>query len=293
MKGYLKFFRVPFIIIAVVMVVTIIVRNTNSKEEFIRTNTECDTTERVFDYADKLTDSEETNLREYIAEKEKEVGCDIVIITLDESLEDYAAQYEDIIGPVPISECVMVYADNFFDEHKLGFNKPYGDGVVFLDNWYRESDGGVYSWMTTGGKVFDTYSSEMIDDILNDSLSEVDDNPYKAYREFVRLFAKDMSSRTFQGVYDLVNPLIIFIAAVIVAAIFLFINWSGEKGEKTVTAMTYLAGDEPRMTQQSDTFLYKNVTQRHIERSSGGSSGGGGGHRSAGGHSYGGGGHRR
>ena len=46
-----------------------------------------DPTERVFDYADMLTDEEEQNLREYIAECEEKIQADIVIVTISESVE--------------------------------------------------------------------------------------------------------------------------------------------------------------------------------------------------------------
>ena len=85
------------------------------------------------------------------------------------------------------------------------------------------------------------------------------------------------------------NAFILFIISII----FLIANWSGKKGKKTINEMTYLAGGRPEMRQQADTFLYKNVTKRHIERNTGGGSGGGGGHMSAGGSSFGGGGHSR
>ena len=49
-----------------------------------------------------------------------------------------------------------------------------------------------------------------------------------------------------------------------------------------------------RDSNQSDLFLHKTVTRRHIERNTGGSGGGGGGgHVSSGGVSHGGGGHSR
>ena len=295
MKDYFKYFKIPFIVTAVCIVLAIIIRIAagGNRVEYVRTNTQCDTNERVFDYADKLSNEEENELREQIAAKEKEVGCDIVIVTLDQSLVNYAAGYKDIIGSVPTSKCVMVFADNFFDEHKFGYTTPSGDGVVFVDNWYREADGSVYSWMTTGGKAFDRYSSEMIDNILNESLEYVDDSPYEAYSKFVRLFANDMSNRSFQNLYNLINPMTIFFAAFIISIIFLIANWSGKKGKKTINEMTYLAGGRPEMRQQADNFLYKNVTKRHIERNTGGGSGGGGGHISAGGSSFGGGGHSR
>lgn len=297
MREYFKFFRVPFIVIAalavVAVILSVILGDTSSDEIGVRTNTECTTEERVFDYADKLTDSEEDMLRSLIAEKEKETGCDIVVVTLDESLVEYAAQYEDEIGPVSMDQCVMVFADNFYDENKFGYDKPYGDGVLLLDNWYREADGSVYSWMSTSGKAYDAYSESMIDSILDDSLEYVDSDPYEAYSYFVERFALDMSSGA-DAIIDLfLSPFFILIVSILAAVIFLAVNWSGKKGKRTTDERTYVAGGRPNIRHRADTFLYKNVTQRHIETSSGSSSGGGGGHISSGGQSHGGGGHSR
>lgn len=296
MRDFLKFFRIPLILLAILAVVTVIVRATAPKEAavtYTRNNTECDTTERVFDDADVLTDEEENNLRTLISEKESETGCDIVIVTINQSLVEYAASYADQIGSVPIEKCVMVYSDNFFDQHKFGYNKPIGDGVVFLDNWYRESDGHVHSWLTTSGRAFDTYSSEMIDNLLNNlDYYDVDENPYDAYAAIVEQFADDMTGRSDK---IQISGLFIFIAALVIALIFLIVNMIQRKGKDTTTVRTYMPV-EPQMTRREDDFIRKTTTKRHIERdtSSGGSSGGGGGgHISAGGSSFGGGGHSR
>lgn len=295
MRDYFNFFKVPFIVTGVLAVVAILLQVfVGPKAEQVtgtRENTECTTTERVFDYADKLTDEEESGLRALIAQKEAETGCDIVVVTLDESLVEYAASYEDKIGTVPMNKCVMVYADNFYEEHKFGYNKPYGDGVLLLDNWYREEDGHVYSWMTTAGKAFDAYSESEIDDILNNSLENVDADPYGAYSQFVESFAYDMEIDAAPASMIL-PPFLILLIAVIVAVIFFAVNWSGKKGKTTTDERTYVAGGRPQLKHSADTFLYKNVAKRHIETNSGGS-GGGGGHISAGGNSFGGGGHSR
>lgn len=294
MKEYLRYFSIPFALIgilAVVTLVTVLAKGGADVDAVASGNTQRTTTERVFDYADKLTDEEEDTLREKIAKAEQKTKCDIVLVTLNESLVEYAAQYEDIIGPVDTSECVMVYADNFYDEHMFGYNEAYGDGVLFLDNWYREADGGVYSWMSTSGRAEDTYSSAMIDELLTDSLEYVEDNPYIAYSTMVDYFVIDMTGGSIAD--GILNPLYIFIAAVVIALIFLLVNWSSKKGERTTTDRTYVVGGSPAFRRREDRFLYKNVTKRKVESSSSSGGVGGGHHSSAGGHSHGGGGHRR
>ena len=66
--------------------------NANLKHD-ARNNTECKTNERVFDYADKLSDSEEETLRGEIAELEDKVGMDFVVVTMDQytDLSEYDA----------------------------------------------------------------------------------------------------------------------------------------------------------------------------------------------------------
>ena len=297
MREYLRFFRIPFILVGILAIATVgvvAVKSGKTVETVSSTNTERTTTERVFDYADKLTDEEEDSLRSVISEAEKETRCDIVLVTLNESLVEYAAQYEAQIGSVPISKCVMVYADNFYDEHKFGYDKPYGDGVLLLDNWYRESDGWVYNWFSTSGRAMDRYSDEMIDNVIEDVNLFVEDDPYEAYVSYVENVRRDMTggSQTASELAELLNPLYILIAALVIAVIFLLVNWSSKKGKRTTSSRTYVVGGNPTFRRREDRFLYKNVTKRKIESSSG-SGGGGGSHRSAGGHSHGGGGGRR
>lgn len=298
MREYLRFFRIPFILVGILAVVTIVVAVAGSGKTTAvsaSTNTERTTTERVFDYADKLTDAEEDALRSLIAETEAETKCDIVLVTLNESLVEYAAQYEAQIGPVPTSQCVMVYADNFYDEHKFGYDMPYGDGVLLLDNWYREADGWVYNWLTTTGRAESRYSTAMIDNVINDVNDRVEDDPYAAYVSYVENVRRDMTvgSKSNSSLAMILQPQYILIAALVIAVVFLLINWSSKKGKRTTTNRTYVVGGNPTFRRREDRFLYKNVTKRKIEKSSGSGGGGGGHHRSAGGHSHGGGGGRR
>ena len=296
MKAYLKFFKVPLLVVLVLSVIGIgckVVSYKRVTEGYVRKNTQCLTKERVFDYAEKLTEKEEEKLREKIAKAEKFCGCDIVIVTLDESLEEYAKSYEDKVGVVEPYQYTMVFADNFYDENKFGYNAPYGDGTILLDNWYREADGRIYSWMSTTGKVQEAYSSQMIDETLDICMENVDEDPAYAYGRFVELVAAQM------GPYDpelsTVGSAASWAIGLVAALIFYLVNHGGRRGKKTVTSSTYVQGGRPEFRDKQDIFITKTVTRRRIQTSSSGSgfSGGGGSHRSAGGHSHGGGGHSR
>lgn len=289
MKEYFRYFRFWFLALGVAAAAWAVVYagNHTISETVERTNTECVTKERVFDFADVLTDEEENKLREQIAEREKQTAADIVIVTLNESLKEYARTYDP---SADYSEFTMIYADNFYDENKFGYNKPVGDGVLLLDNIYREDDGSVYTWLCTTGKVEDRYSVGMIDSILDLFYEYVDTDPYRAYSEFVDRFYRDMTG---DGNLEIPWYMVPF-AAVAVTVIFVIANLTTGKGRKTTNTRTYVNGGKPDIRRKEDTFLRKSVTSRTIETSSGsGGSGGGGHHVSSGGFSHGGGGHSR
>ena len=81
-----------------------------------------------------------------------------------------------------------------------------------------------------------------------------------------------------------------WIIGLVSAAIFVICNRRSKKGNKTTTAVTYVAGMEPHFRVKEDRFLRKTVVTRKIQTNSGGGGGRSGG---GGGRSHGGGGHSR
>lgn len=289
LKKYLSYFKFYFLAIAVLGALLIVLLVWKGRETSLqRTNGECLTEERVFDYGEALSSGEEERLRTLIREKERETGCDIVLVTLNESLEAYARQYEESQGYLQPYQYVMVYADNFYDEHNFGYDKPRGDGVILVDNWYREADGRVYSWLSTCGRAVDQLSSGEIDGLLNRALADVESDPYSAYARYVELFAREMKADGGVSI-PFWLPLL---AAAAGTGIFAAVNLNLNKGRKTVNLNTYVEGGRPDLRRREDIFLHKTVSRRKIPQNSGGS-GGGGRHTSSGGSSHGGGGHSR
>ncbi len=135
--------------------------------------------ERVYDYADILTDEEKEILREYIAEFEEQEAMDIVIVILDEDIE--ALMDEDW------DEAMEEYAENFYEDNKFGYDEPYGDGVLLLDNWYAGQSG---SWIITSGRLEDEYSQEDLDMIFDVMFSQIEEDPFQAYASFVYMIAE-------------------------------------------------------------------------------------------------------
>lgn len=291
MKEYFRYFKWLYIILASLVILFFLFQAGHwgiaKAVDYQRTNTECTVTERVFDKADVLTDKQEKKLRELIAKREKQTGCDIVLITLNEPLAEFAKAYEPNVRS---EEYVRVYAEQFWEQNGMGYDQPDGDGVVLVDNYSREDDGRIHTWFCTTGRARDTYYTEDIDHLLDNVYSCVENNPYRAYKRYINTFYHDMLGwRVFQFSVPGIVPWAI---GLITAVIFLICNWSSRKGRKTTTATTYVAGGQPVFHVQTDRFLRKTVTQRKIETSSG-SHGGGGGHHGGGGGHHGGGGRSR
>ena len=292
MKRFVQIFKIPLLIFAILTIIGIsckIITEMRPKMEFVRGNTQALTEERVFDVGDKLTPEEENRLREKIRIAEDLCGTDIILVTLDQSLEEYARSYENVIGYVEPYEYTMVYADNFYDEGKFGYDKPHGDGLILVDNWYREADGGVYTWVSTSGKAMEQLSTGDIESMLDMCLEYVEDDPAYAYEYFVELVVDRLNPNEKMG--DDLGGGISVLVGLVAGLIFFFANFGGKKGKKTVESRTYVKNGSANIRERQDIFLNKTMQRRKIETQS--SRSGGGGHISAGGHSHGGGGHRR
>lgn len=291
MREYFRYFKWLYIVLAAAALLAVVLHAGHwalaKAADYQRTNTECVTKERVFDNADVLTDKEEEKLRSLIAKREKQTGCDIVLVTLNEPLKEYARAVE----PGVISEeYVRVYAEQRWENDGFGYDRPDGDGVMLVDNWSREDDGMIHTWLCTTGRAMDAYYVEDVDHLLDNVYRYVEKNPYRAYRTYVNDFYHDMMG---WNVSHLTVPgFVPWLAGIIAAVIFAAVNWRSKEGKKTTTATTYVAGREPVFRVSQDRFLRKTVTQRKIQTSSGGHGGGGGSHGGGGGH-HGGGGHSR
>lgn len=293
MKEYFHYFKWLYIILGVMICIYgllagghLLTSRTAARQ---RTNQECTTTERVFDYGDVLTDKEEDKLRSLIAKREKQTGCDIVLVTLNESLKEYARAIDPYAD---YEEFVRIYAEAFYEDNNFGYNKPNGDGVLLIDNWYREEDGSIYTWFCTTGKVKDAYGYSDIDHLLDNVYRYVEHNPYRAYKTYVNDFYHDMTGLRAFHLY--VPGIVPWVIGIISAVVFILGNRSSKRGAKTTTAVTYVNGLEPQFRVKEDRFLRKNVVSRKIESSnSGGGHSGGGGSHGGGGGSHGGGGHSR
>ena len=86
MKEYFRYFKWLYVILGLLLLILLILNagqwGIARAVDYQRTNQQCMTEERVFDYGYVLSGKEEAKLRKLIAKREKQSGCDIVIITL-------------------------------------------------------------------------------------------------------------------------------------------------------------------------------------------------------------------
>lgn len=300
LRQYFKYFKIWFIIAGILAVITIgaaVVHALTPKP--VRGNGQ-EPTERVYDYADMLTEEEEQSLREYIAECEEKIQADIVIVTISESVE-YDLQDPDLpeafhakeVGSTDWSTAMRDLADNFYDYNNYGYNKVYGNGVLLLDNSYEGQKG---SWLSTCGNVYDYFGDYEIDQALYAVDDYIDESPYRAYKNCISYVTRTMEESQ-ESMPMTFAPWIL--VGLVVALIYAAVNLHQNKAKDTTATNQYVDGKKPKINDTRDQYLRKNVVTRRIETSSssGGSShrsgGHGGSHRSSSGVSHGGGGHRR
>lgn len=254
-----------------------------------RNNNVCTTERRVFDYADVLTDRQEKKLQNLIDKRQRQLGLDIVIVTIDENVgsDPYNASHNMTIQ----------FAKDFYKYFEFGYDGPTGSGMIYVDNWYDLNGYAESACLAHEGvSSSDIYDRAYKVYLNNDNLLELENdvweysntNPYRSYRRFVNHLAADivgpnMIELHISDVWTVLLPLLI-------AGIFVLANLGKKLGKKTTNANTYVEGGHADIVAKRDIFLSKHTTSRHIESSSGG--GGGGGHSSGGGGGFSGGGGR-
>lgn len=286
-KKYLKYFMVWIILAVLSSGIFGVLFLTHKDEEPVEVtrNNDVAPTQRVYDEADVLTDQEEESLEKLIAEYEERGKCDIVLVTIREYVAEYDEDWESIM---------MNWADDIYDKGQYGYDKPFGDGVLLLDNWYHygEHDSQAGYWISTSGKMEYAYDSSADGSVLRAYNSGLSISPYEAYAralEKLAYYAENYEQGEFR-----IPWILVLIIPVVVAAIYAASNMHQTPGKDTTTATTYVPGGTPGLKVKRDDFIRKNVTKVKIETDSSRSGGGGYGHHvSSGGHSHGGSGHRR
>ena len=249
-----------------------------------------DTSIKVYDDADLLTDDEEVKLRELALQYVEDHNMDLVIVT---TLNNKGKGTQN-------------YAQDFYDYNGFGIGDTY-DGILFLiDRTYGYND----AWITTTGHAILVYDDARIDSILDDVSYVKYEGYYAMFETFINSaysyaeagvapsnqdmeIDKDgnyVEKRTFPWVQSL---LISFGVSTIVVVIFIFKN---KMVKKETRANAYLDEGSINFSRKEDRFITTNTTRtyspRNTSSSSGGRSGGSSISRGSSGRSHGGGGRR-
>jgi len=251
----------------------------------IYAETSVDSSKKVYDYADLLTDEEEHNLYAKITSAIEKTNLDIIFITINENNK---ASSQD-------------YADDFFDYNDFGINSSR-DGILFL----IDMDTRNLTLSTTGTAqiLFDDVRIEtMLDSAYNYASEE-------RYNDAANHFVKDVenyfdagkpSSNKHYGIdgkgniirEKSVNWVITIIGALVVAGITIFVLISKHKMIISAKyAHEYIDKSNIKVYTPIDNFLttYTSKTRINDDSSSGGGrSGGSSTHTSSSGSSHGGG----
>ncbi len=265
-KQYLRYFRFWFAGIGILAAVCVVLGVVRPKKSVPRTNHDAPA-ERVFDYADVLTDKEEENLRAYIAGMEEKLCIDIVLVTINQSVEGEEARQQYGLRSDSWEQNMQDLADDFWDENRFGYNQGFeGDGVLLLHNWYPGQNG---EHLSTSGSVEKAFGIREIDRVLYAVDDYYDTDPYRAYRAYVKKVG-DLMDRSWKLPFSWAT---VFILPVIVALIYAINGFSQKKAQNTVAVNAYVAGGKAELHDKTDAFLRKSVVTRKIETASSGSSG--------------------
>ena len=291
MNKTMKKFLVTMLVILGIGILCFIMYSVKSKANLkhdARSNEDCMTNERVFDYADKLSDSEEETLRSDIEELENLVGMDVVIVTVDQNTDLSEFGASAVGGDIEYN--TKEIAEKICDTYRFGWEewpdgtylngKDASTSVVIVANW-QPTDRYVY--LCTSGKARKRISDSKAVSITKYGGKKLREDPFTGFERILKKTNSAMKSSG-GGINFLSGP-ICALVALVAAIIFFAVNYSKKAGKDTTTASTYSKGNA-EILDRRDIFIRKEVHSVKIQSDSGssGSSGGGGGHGGGGSH---------
>jgi len=246
-----------------------------------------DASENIYDYAEILSDAEESQLYNAIKSYIATSNMDMVILTIDlpyddEQIEDYAADFYDYndfgINFELYSGIIIVRNINSFNRYfniytfgNAQLYYPYERCEEILDYIYNDIHAENY---LAGFNSFISYSSELYNDGIPSN--------YKNY------YVNDMGYLTKR--YTIPWFLAFIVAGVVTSIIMIILISKNKMVKKASIAKEYLDNTSVNYTNRSDNFISTHTTSYTVSSSSGG--GGGGSHSGSSGGGHGGGGGR-
>lgn len=246
-----------------------------------------DASEKVYDFADLFTDSEEQSLYEEITKYIDKYKMDLAVVTISSNVKSSAQEY----------------ADDFYDYNDFGINSSK-DGVLFLIDMDTRN-----IHMTTTGQAIKMYDDKRVDEALDLVYQHMTDQEYYlGTTKFINKISSDMDSGVPSSNKNMVidkdgnvhmikrvNYLFITVLSFVVATVVIAILIAKNKlVRKATTAEEYLVKDSVKINNDGTTLISSNTVKHKIEHDSGGgssSSGGSSFHSGSSGSSHGGGSH--
>ena len=237
---------------------------TSSRKSIIKNTPYVDADEKIYDFADLFTNSEEEKLYKNVKAFIEKNNIDMAIVTIDYNNKNSS----------------MAYADDFYDYNDFGIGKNY-DGILFLIDMDNRK-----MWISTTGSAIQTFESD-INSILDDCYSYISNEKYfDCANTFINSAQNTITSAKFMG--WVIGFVIAIIVSLLIPTIFCLVNKAKHKAIKLAThADTYLDKNSITITNSNDIFV-RTHTSRVAKASS--SSSGGRSHSGSSGISHGGGG---
>lgn len=258
MKKYRKIILITYIILAILMVVAIKFRSVKRE---MRTDIDITTQTRIFDKADLFNDDEEKKLEKQLRAVVKSEKTDIAIVTTANA-EGKEAQK---------------YAEDFYIEHGLGYDKEKGTGIILLIDMDTSMTGKRKIWISGCGDAKSCINNEVATKISNAIKKECGKGEYYLASSKFLSEAKIYMNKSAAVPKFIDNSFVLLIISLVGTAIVVFIKVKNFGMKVTTNASTYLNRDSVKTNSKRDDYLGTTVTTRIIEHdnNSGGSSGGG------------------
>lgn len=239
--------------------------------------------EKVYDFADLLTEGQEKIIYEKINAFIKTYNMDLAVVTIN-----YNNKYSEV-----------EYADDFYDYNDFGLNE-HNDGLLFL----IDMDNRGY-YISTTGEAIRMYDDDRIDGTLDYIESYIiNGNYYEATVSFINKISDYASSGIpsinknsyidESGDIVYIRKISIFgsivVSGIITLVVILILVNRNKMIKKAENAYRYVDKNNINITQRNDQFLTTHTTSVIISSSSSG--GGSSTHRGSSGISHGGGGRR-
>lgn len=252
--------------------------DTDTKKKHVLNTPYVDASEKVYDFAEELTEEEEQKLYKKIMEFIDEYDTELIILTINKPFSD---------------EDNDAFADDFYDYNDFGIGFDKYDGIVLLHNAHYSNK--YYNYYTFGNAQLyfgPQRDNKILDYIYNDLKNS---KFYTGFDKFIDKAAyfyiqgrdpelKDYEVDNNGYLYKRYVPPIfggVLISVIVVAISMAIMVKKNKMVRKAYYASEYLDKESINYRKSEDKFIRTYVTKTYIPPSSSGSSGGGGGGHSS------------